>query len=262
MDEERTLLVERLGAVSRLTINRPEQMNAFTEDMVLAIPRLLEAEIAAGARAIILTGAGGNFCSGASIGSGGGSGGPPIAIQDKMDHYYAPLARFLADMPVPLVTAVNGAAAGGGAALALAGDYIVAGRGSYVMLAFARIGLVPDIGATWLVAQACGRVRTLKLALLADKLPAEEALAAGLVSEVVDDEAVAGRAEEVAARLAAMPTRTLGAIRRQVRVALEAGLDATLAAEGANQAMVAQTRDFREGVAAFKEKRKPVFTGE
>ena len=231
--------------------------------MALELPKILHAEIAAGARAIILTGAGSAFCAGAAIGRDGETGSiGPDAICERIETHYTPLARTLAELPVPLITAVNGAAAGGGAALALAGDIIIAGRSAYIMLAFAKLALVPDLGVTWLVAQAVGRVRALQLALLAERLPAEEAKAVGLVTEVVDDELVSVRAEEIAARLAAMPTRTLAAIKRQVRVALEGGFEASLAAERDNQVAVSQTRDFREGVAAFREKRMPMFSGE
>ena len=260
MTDDQDIIVERLDKVARVILNRPSQMNAFTPAMVLALPKLLQAEIDAGARAIILTGAGDNFSSGASI--GGSSAGGPVNIREQMESYYNPLARFLAALSVPLVTAVKGAAAGGGASLALAGDIVIAGRSSYVMLAFARIGLVPDVGATWLVASAAGRLRAMQMALLADRMPAPEALAAGLVTEVVDDDRVMARAEEIATRLAAMPTRTLAAIRRQVQVALNGGFEASLDAERDNQVAVTQTRDFKEGIAAFKEKRKPVFTGE
>lgn len=260
MSEDQDIVVDRLGAVARLTLNRPGQLNAFTPEMALAIPRLLQAEIDSGARAIILTGAGDNFSAGAALGAPSGRG--EAGIREQMEVFYDPLARFLAELPVPLVTAVRGAAAGGGASLALAGDIIVAGRSAYIMLAFAKVGLVPDLGATWLVASAIGRVRAMRLALLAERLPAAEALAAGLVTEVVDDEQVAARAEEIAARLAAMPTRTLGAIRRQVRAAIEASFEASLGEECRNQMAVTQTRDFKEGVTAFREKRKPVFTGE
>ena len=260
MTSDQDIIVERMGAVSRVILNRPAQMNAFTPPMMRALPGLMQAEIDAGARAIILTGAGGHFSSGASIGGPVGSG--QIDVREQMEDYYNPAARYLASLPVPLVTAIKGAAAGGGASLALAGDIVIAGRSSYVMLAFARRGLVPDVGVTWLVARAVGRPRALKMALLADKMPAEEAFAAGLVTEVVDDEVVQARAEEIAARLAEMPTRTLVAIRAQVQVALDQGFAASLDAERDNQIAVTRTRDFKEGIAAFKEKRKPVFTGE
>lgn len=260
MDSSQDITVERLGAVSRLTLNRPEQKNAFTAQMALDIPALLKAEIDGGARAVILTGAGGSFCSGAALGAGSPDG-KPIDAGEHMERYYNPMARFFADMPVPLVTAVEGAAAGAGASLALAGDVIVAGRSAYFLLSFARIGLVPDCGGTWLIARAAGRVRALQMALLADRMPAEEALAAGLVTEMVDDEAVQARALELAARLAGMPTRALAEIRKLVRTAIESDFDTVLDAESACQSRMTRTRDFREGMAAFAEKRKPVFTG-
>jgi len=261
MNPDSDIVVERLDKVARITLNRPAQMNAFTLEMTLDLPRIIQGEIDAGARAIILTGAGGNFSSGADI-APAGVGVGQIDVRARMEDCYNPLARFLAELPVPLVTAINGAAAGGGASLALAGDIVVAGRSSYVMLAFVRRGLVPDVGVTWLVASAVGRLRAMKMALLGDKMPADEALAAGLVSEVVDDDQVMARAEEIAARLAQMPTRTLAMIRRQVNVALNTGFEASLDAERDNQVAVTKTRDFKEGIAAFKEKRKPVFTGE
>ncbi|MDG2004715.1 MAG: enoyl-CoA hydratase-related protein, partial [Novosphingobium sp.] len=167
----------------------------------------------------------------------------------------------LSNLPVPVVTAVNGPAVGGGASLALAGDIIIAARSAYFMLSFARIGLVPDVGATWLVARATGRVRALQMALLADRMPAEEAFAAGLVSQLVDNESLAETSEQVANKLAGMPTRTLSLIRQQVRSALESSFAQSLDEERDNQEAASATADFKEGIAAFKERRPPVFTG-
>jgi 2-(1,2-epoxy-1,2-dihydrophenyl)acetyl-CoA isomerase len=129
------------------------------------------------------------------------------------------------------------------------------------MFAFAKVGLVPDLGATWLAARSAGRVKALEMALLGERVSAEEALSAGLVTRVVDDEALMPTAEEIAQRLAAMPTRTLGLIRSQVRIALEASFDDTLAVERDHQRMAGATADFHEGAAAFREKRPPRFTG-
>jgi 2-(1,2-epoxy-1,2-dihydrophenyl)acetyl-CoA isomerase len=261
MESEQGIVVERLDAVCRLTLNRPAQKNAFTAQMALDIPARLQEQIDDGVRAVILTGADGAFCSGAALGAGPGDG-KPIDAGEHMDRFYNPMARFLADMPVPLVTAVEGAAAGAGASLALGGDIIVAGRSAYFFLSFARIGLVPDCGGAWLIARAAGRVRALQMALLAEKMPAEEALGAGLVTEVVDDDAVQARALELAERLAAMPPRTLAEIRSLVRTAISSDFDTVLDAERDAQARLTRTRDFREGMAAFAEKRNPVFTGE
>jgi 2-(1,2-epoxy-1,2-dihydrophenyl)acetyl-CoA isomerase len=257
MSENPDILIERLDNVVRLTLNRPQQMNAVTPQMVLALPRILDQAVKDGARAIILTGAGNAFCSGAALGGGPGSG----ETREQFDSLYNPLARSLARLPVPLVTAVNGGAVGAGASLALAGDIILAARSSYFMLSFARIGLVPDVGSTWLIARAAGRVRALQMALLADRMPAEEAHSGGLVTEVVDDHQLTQTAEQVARQLAAMPTRALGLIRQQIRMALENSFDHLLDVERDHQAIATQTDDFREGITAFKERRKPIFSG-
>jgi 2-(1,2-epoxy-1,2-dihydrophenyl)acetyl-CoA isomerase len=251
-------LVEPFGDVVKVTLNRPQTMNAIPSLMALELTQRLNGLAAEGARAVIITGAGRGFCSGASLAP---STTGPVDQQEQFDVYYNPLARALSDLPIPIVTALNGAAVGAGVALALAGDIVVAARSAYLLLSFARIGLVPDMGATWLVARAAGRARTLQMALLAEKMPAEEALAAGLITEVVDDAALMGRAEQLATRLAAMPTRTLGVIRAQVRAALETPFDDMLGVERDNQILCGKTADFREGITAFQEKRPPVFTG-
>ena len=260
------VLLDIKNAIALITLNRPERLNALTNDMMGDLAALLRQVTGEGARAVLITGAGRAFCSGASLeGAGAATGQSEEAkaadIKGLFDTYYNPLAVVLADLPVPLVTAVNGAAAGAGASVALAGDLIVAARSSYLMLAFARIGLVPDVGATWLVARSAGRARALQMALMGDRMPAEEALRVGLITEVVDDDALMDRAQALSAKLAAMPTLTLGRIRRQVRLALEMSFEESLTVERDNQAFSAGTADFREGAAAFSEKRPPVFKG-
>jgi 2-(1,2-epoxy-1,2-dihydrophenyl)acetyl-CoA isomerase len=217
-------------------------------------------EVAAGARALIVTGAGRGFCAGANL--GGVAGGAPKAdVQAMMETYYKPLARAFADAPVPIVTAVNGVAAGAGASLALAGDIIVAAKSANFVFTFANLGLTPDVGGTWLVARAAGRVRALEMALLTGKMSAEKAERCNLVTEVVDDEVLMERAREIAAKLAAMPTRTLALIKQQVRAALEQSFEATLQVEAESQQAATETEDFREGVMAFAERRSPNFKG-
>jgi 2-(1,2-epoxy-1,2-dihydrophenyl)acetyl-CoA isomerase len=262
-DAAASLRVEALGDVAQVVLNRPDRLNALTAGMMGDLAAVLRRVADEGARAVLITGAGRAFCSGASLEGAGQSQEPTPAIDIKgqFDAYYNPLAMALAELPVPLVTAVNGAAAGAGASIALAGDIIVAAKSSYFMLAFARIGLVPDVGATWLVARAAGRARALQMALLGERMPAEEALRAGLVTEVAEDEAVMERAEAFCARLAAMPTKALGLIRRQVRLALEMSFEDSLAVERDHQSLCAQTEDFKEGAVAFAEKRAPVFKG-
>jgi 2-(1,2-epoxy-1,2-dihydrophenyl)acetyl-CoA isomerase len=251
------ILLERLGEVAKVTLNRPDKLNSFTPAMMARLPDVLAEAVDGGARAIIVTGAGRAFCSGASLEGGGPSSGDP----GEQLNQYNRFARAIAELPVPVVTAVNGAAAGAGASIAFSGDIILAARSSYFMLAFAKIALVPDMGATWLVTHAAGRVRALEMALLAEKMPAEEAHRVGLVTRVVEDERLMQTAEEVAHKLAAMPTRTLGLIRRQVMQAMEQTFDESLDLECKHQAIAAETEDFKEGTTAFREKRAAKFVG-
>ena len=258
LTEPSHLLVERRGDIVKIVLNRPEKLNAVTLKTVRDLTTALRRAADEGARVVMITGAGRAFCSGGALDGGATEN---ESVEERFDHFYNPLALTLADLPIPVVTAVNGPAVGGGASIALAGDIILAARSSYIMLAFSRIGLVPNIGATWLVARAVGRVRALQMALLGERLPAEEALRAGLVTEVVDDDALMERAEAVCARLADMPTRALGLIRRQVRSALGSSLEASLETERDNQVICAASEDMQEGAAAFREKRPPVFKG-
>lgn len=253
------LLTGRDGAVSSITFNCPEVLNAFTPQMAIEIAEAMASEVAAGARALIVAGTGRGFCSGANLAAAGGGGKADVI--GMMETMYKPLARAFADAPVPVVTAVNGIAAGAGASLAFAGDVILAARSASFVFTFANLGLAPDVGGTWLVARAAGRVRALEMALLAEKFSAEKAERCNLVTEVVDDEALMGRAMEVAQKLAAMPTRSLALIRQQVRAALESSFEASLEVEAQTQKLCAGTEDFREGLAAFAERRKPVFKG-
>lgn len=250
------------GGVARITLAAPDKLNSLSPAMLGALPAIVGRAQDGGARCILLSGEGRAFCSGARLGgdgAGGGAGGRDLG--NVIDTYYNPIARAFADSSIPVVTALNGLAAGAGVGLALSGDIVIAARSAYLLLAFANIGLVPDAGSTWLVAQSVGRARALELALLAEKLPAEEAQTAGLIARVVSDDELAEESAAVAARLASMPTRALGMIRKQVRLALDAGLHASLEAERDNQRIAGQTEDHREGVRAFMEKRPALFTG-
>jgi 2-(1,2-epoxy-1,2-dihydrophenyl)acetyl-CoA isomerase len=252
------ILFQRLDDVAKITLSQPETLNALTPEMVSGLPGVLARAAADGARAVIITGAGRAFSSGARL-----TPPPSGRAVDAGEQFkrYGDLARALSDLPIPLVTAINGPAAGGGASIALAGDIILAARSSYLMLAFSRIALPPDLGATWLVARAAGRVKALEMALLGERVSAEEAYRSGLVTRVVDDTQLMQSAEEVAAQLTAMPTRTLGLIRLQVRAALESTFEASLGVETDHARLCIETEDFREGTAAFREKRAPKFIG-
>jgi 2-(1,2-epoxy-1,2-dihydrophenyl)acetyl-CoA isomerase len=259
MSDAPPVLFERDGDVGVVRLNRPEQLNALTPAMLDLIRDTLNRAATEGARAVLVTGEGRAFCSGADLGAGV-AGGMRDLGQSILDHYN-PMAQSFADLPIPVVTAINGPAAGAGASIALSGDIVVAARSSYLLLAFANIGLVPDAGATWLVAKGVGRAKALEMALLGERLHAEEALAAGLVTRVVDDAELFDTAMGLASKLAAMPTMALGLIRKQVAAALAGTLAETLAMEAAHQTRAGRSEDFMEGVAAFLQKRPAQFKG-
>jgi 2-(1,2-epoxy-1,2-dihydrophenyl)acetyl-CoA isomerase len=214
------------------------------------------------ARAIVLSSRGRAFSSGANLADG------TIDVNDenrdlgeRLDTIYNPMIRQLRDLPVPIVTAVRGPAAGVACAISLMGDMIVAGKSAYFLQAFCNIGLVPDGGSAYILARSMGRVRAMEMMLLGQRLPAEEAFKAGLVNRLVEDEDVDKTALEIAQKLAAGPTKALAMIRQSAWAALESTLDDQLERERALQRDAGRTDDFVEGVKAFFEKRKAVFKG-
>ncbi|NBC38076.1 2-(1,2-epoxy-1,2-dihydrophenyl)acetyl-CoA isomerase [Novosphingobium sp. FSY-8] len=263
MADYRFITAQAEGAVTTLTLNRPDKLNALTPAVFVELAAAIDAALADGARALVLTGAGRFFCSGADIQpDGAGYEGLPEDLGDLIEADYNPFLRKLAALPVPVVTALNGPAAGAGVSLALAGDIVVGGEGGYLLLAFVNIGLVPDAGATWLIARSAGRARALDMALTGDRMPLAEAKAAGLVTRVVADDAVLETAQALAAKLAAGPTRAIGLIRSQVAAALSQDFAQSLDCERDNQRICGYTADFAEAIAAFGQKRKPQFTGQ
>ena len=257
-----TILFDLSDNVATITFNRPDKLNALTprvfEEASAAVDRALEE----GARALVLTGAGKAFCSGADLKPDDyGYAGLPDDLGALLDAYYNPFVRKLAGLDIPVISAINGPAVGAGLGLALTADISVAARSAYLLLAFVNIGLVPDAGATWLVAKGVGRTKALEMALLGERMSADGALQAGLITRVVDDEAVLGEAMAIARKLASGPTLAIGMIRKQVAAALNQTFDETLAVERANQTTAGRTRDFKESLAAFAEKRPPKFEG-
>ncbi|MFZ5747734.1 MAG: enoyl-CoA hydratase-related protein [Pseudomonadota bacterium] len=260
MSESPSVLCERDGNVAVVRLNRPDRLNALTAELLDRMRATLIEAADSGARAIVVTGEGRAFCSGADLAASAAAMGTRDLGQSLRDHYN-PLSEAFAASPVPVVTALNGPAAGAGVSIALSGDIVVAARSSYLLLAFANIGLVPDAGATWLIAKAAGRAKLLEMALLGERLSAQAALDAGLVTRVVDDGEVFDTAMALARKLAAMPTVALGLIRKQAMVALTGTLTELLEVEAQHQALAARTHDFAEGVTAFLEKRPAVFEG-
>lgn len=263
MTDYKTIRAEQADGVLTVTLNRPDRMNALTPRLFEEATAAIDAGIAAGARAVVLTGEGRAFCSGADlVADDADYAGMPEDLGALLDSHYNPFVRKLAGLDVPVVAAVNGPAVGAGLGLALTADIIVAARSAYLLLAFVNIGLVPDAGATWLVAKAVGRTKALEMALLGERISADDALAAGLVTRVVDDGAALAEAQAIARKLAAGPTIAIGMIRKQVAAALSQTLEESLVVERANQSRAGYTADFKEAVAAFAAKRPPQFKGE
>ncbi|KRB79373.1 enoyl-CoA hydratase [Sphingomonas sp. Root710] len=257
----KTIRLDLNDKVATITIDRPHRMNALTPQLFEEASAAIDAARANGARALILTGEGRAFCAGADLVADEGYDGLPDDLGELLDNYYNPFVRKLADLDIPVISAINGPAVGAGMGLALTADITVMARSAYLLLAFVNIGLVPDAGVTWLIAKGAGRTKALELALLGEKLSAEEALDAGLVTRVADDEAVLDEARAIATKLAHGPSVAIGYIRKQVAMALNQTLAETLETERKHQSKAGFTEDFREAVAAFGEKRKPIFKG-
>lgn len=258
-----TILFDREGGVARVTLNRPDRLNSFTAEMHGALASALdEVERDEAVRAVLLTGAGRGFCAGQDLADRTvAPGGAAVDLGESVERYYAPLIRRLAGMPKPVVCAVNGVAAGAGANIALACDVVIAARSAKFIQSFANIGLIPDSGGTWVLPRLVGQARALGLALTGEPLPAERAEAWGLIWKCVDDAALAQEAGALAARFAAGPTRGLAATKRLIRSAGLRTLDAQLDIERDAMRDLGFGTDYQEGVAAFLNKRPPVFTG-
>jgi 2-(1,2-epoxy-1,2-dihydrophenyl)acetyl-CoA isomerase len=258
-----TLTVGLDAGVLRLTLNRPEKLNAFNDEMHLALRGSFErAHAEPAVRAVLLTGAGRAFCAGQDLGDRDPrkmQGTPDLGR--TLDSFYNPLIRLIRSLEKPVVCAVNGVAAGAGANLAFACDIVLAARSARFIQAFARIGLVPDSGGTWSLPRLLGEARAKGLALTAEPLDAETAAAWGLIWRAVDDADLMPEAEALAARLATGPTRGLGLTKRAIQAAAANTLDAQLDVERDLQREAGRTRDYAEGVSAFLDKRQPEFSG-
>lgn len=256
----------REGDIVTISLNDPATMNAAGTDLVQELHDALKKATAGSppARAIILTGEGRGFCSGANLSGNPGGGsvdgdGKPDAGAG-LETIYNPLVTYVREMNVPLVTAVNGAAAGVGCSLALLGDIIVAGESAYFLQAFRRIGLVPDGGSTYLLPRMIGRARAMEMALLGEKVSAAQALEWGMINRVVPDAELMGAALTFAKALAEGPG-SLGLTRKLIWASLDADWHQQLQNERNGQRIAGKSDDFREGVQAFLQKRPAQFTG-
>ncbi|MFZ5731282.1 MAG: 2-(1,2-epoxy-1,2-dihydrophenyl)acetyl-CoA isomerase PaaG [Pseudomonadota bacterium] len=245
-----------------LTLNRPESLNSFTQAMHTALANALrEAEADTTCRALLLTGAGRGFCAGQDLADGGFTSGhaPDLAI--TIDKNYNPLVRKLRQLPIPIVCAVNGVAAGAGANIAFACDIVLAARSAKFIQAFSKIALVPDSGGTWFLPRLAGSARARALTLLGEPLAAEQAEAWGLIWRTVDDASLMTEARKLVAHLAKQPTGALALIKRALDLSEQNTLDQQLDLERDLQGQAGRGPDFAEGVAAFLEKRAAHFTG-
>ena len=259
---DQPVLLESLEAgVLTLTLNRPERMNALNIPLPEALQRAVQRAAADDdCQVVMLTGAGKGFCAGADLSERAmalGEGRPDLG--ESLDKRFNPLIRAMRSLPKPIVCAVNGAAAGAGANFALACDIVLAAKSAKFLQAFARIGLVPDVGGTWILPRLVGDARARALMMLADPVGAEEAAAWGMIYRAVDDDQLMGQAREIAGRLAAGPTRAYGLMKRAFAASFVNSLDAQLDLERDLQREAGGTDDFVEGVRAFLEKRQANF---
>jgi 2-(1,2-epoxy-1,2-dihydrophenyl)acetyl-CoA isomerase len=258
MDFQYITLAQSPAAVATLTLNRPDSLNALNSAMLDEMRAALESLAESGARALLLTGAGRGFSSGADLASGGGL---PDDVGAALEAHFNPLVEALFSLPLPVVAAVNGPCAGAGCSLALAADIVIAGRSAYFLQAFINIGLIPDAGATWLLPRLAGRARAMEMMMLGERIPAEQAADWGLISRVVEDDELETEGIALATRLAEGPTVAYGLLRRLARDAEQLKLTDALIAERIAQREAGRTQDFRGAVMAFLQKRKPTFEG-
>ncbi|WNO54586.1 enoyl-CoA hydratase-related protein [Stakelama saccharophila] len=261
MTDEPMILTERRGNVLVMSLNRPERLNAAPPAMFDRLREVL-ADLD-GARAVLIRGEGKGFCSGADIGAGAlDAEDPGAATHAALTEHYHPTLQAIADLNVPVVSAVRGPAAGIGCSLALSADLCIACDSAYFLQAFVNVGLIPDGGATWMLPRLIGRARALEMMLLGERVPAERAVEWGMVHRVVADSALDDEALALAQRLASGPTVALGLLRRAVAYSLDHDYSGAMANEAECQRSARGTADSAEGGRAFLEKRSPEFRGE
>lgn len=258
-----TILFSVENGAARLTLNRPDRLNSFTAAMHGEVAKALDAvEANETVRTLLITGAGRGFCAGQDLSDRAvAPGGEGVDLGESLENRYNPLIRRLTSLPMPVVCAVNGVAAGAGANIAFAADIVIAAKSAKFIQSFANIGLIPDSGGTWSLPRLAGQARALGLALTGEPLSAEKAADWGLIWKCVEDDALAAEADALAAKFASAPTRGLAETKRAIRSAFSRTLDEALDLERDLQRALGRTEDYREGVDAFLNKRKPAFKG-
>jgi len=254
---------ETASGIARITLNRPDRLNSFTSAMHAEVRDALEAVKAdATLRVLLLTGAGRGFCAGQDLSDRAvAPGEAPVDLGASIEQNYRPLVLGLRALPIPVVCAVNGVAAGAGANLALACDLVIATKSAAFIQAFCKIGLIPDSGGTYFLPRFVGSARAMGLALLGDKIHAEQAAAWGLIWKCVDDAQFGEAVEALVTQLAQAPTRGLAETKRALHASAGNSLEAQLDLERDIQRTLGYSADYREGVTAFLEKRSPRFSG-
>jgi len=250
------------NGIARLTLNRPDKLNSFNTQMHGEVREALSEVTVRRARVLVLTGAGRGFCAGQDLGDRSVTpGGAAVDLGESIDKYYKPLILTLQGLPLPVIAAVNGVAAGAGANIALACDLVIAARSASFVQAFSKLGLIPDAGGTWVLPRLVGNARALGLTLLGSKLSAEQAAAWGMIWQCVDDAELAGSVDTLAQQLTIAPTRGLAHTKAAIRAGWHSTLPEQLDRERDLQRELGRSADYAEGVAAFAEKRAPRFTG-
>ncbi len=249
---------------ARLTLNRPDRLNSFTVEMHEEVRDALNKIVADGTvRTLLLTGAGRGFCAGQDLSDRAVSpGGEAVDLGDSVEKRYNPLIRTLTSLPMPVVCAVNGVAAGAGASIAFACDIVLAAKSAKFIMSFANIGLVPDSGSSWVLPRLAGQARALGMALTGEPVSAEQSAEWGLIWKCVDDEALATETDALIAKFAGAPTRGLAETKKLIRSAFARPLDEQLDLERDQMRALGFSDDYKEGVDAFMNKRKPNFKGQ